>query len=335
MFDLSMDNNKESTKQRAQDKVDDKTLDSIVDNSTYGLERIGKGGPTDSLSSDLLNDGLKTPSGNTIRVIPMQLDATKIRVSKFNKRDQNNLDVSDLAPLIEKTGTNLVPILVRPVFDDPNYDFEALYGSRRRKACEITGKPVTALSSEVTDEDAIYFATLENMGDKDLSPFEWSEQYQLFINSKTPLYKSIGDLANGLGFRRQHASQIYNLKTVPSELYSRIDKKDMTIRKCVMVKKLWDAIESEEKTAFLKILREEPQLCMQMEEAVKRLSKISPVLLFESQRSEREYGNNGSTIVTKTNASGSRKIEFLINKDLTEEQYKELEGFITTVENGS
>jgi len=333
MFDLNMEDSiTKPAKARVQDTVSGDTLDSIVNNAGYGSEKAGQG-PADSLSTELMNGGLKTPSGNVIRPVPMQIDASKVRVSKFNKRDQNNLDVTDLEPLIKQAGTNLVPALVRPVLNDPNYKFEAIYGSRRRLACERNKVPLLALCADMSDEDAIYFATEENMGNKDLSPFEWSEQYQLFINSKSPLYNSIGDLAKGLGFGRQHASKIYNLKSVPSELYSRIDRSNITIRKACLVKKLWDAIESEQKTAFLKELREEPQVCLSLEEIVERLSNVSPVLIFESEKKEREYGHSGRTIVTKTKVSGGTKVEFVVDSKLTEEQYKELETFILKIDN--
>jgi ParB/RepB/Spo0J family partition protein len=308
------------------DDVDNAILDAIMNKSDYGTASSSES----KLTKVLVDTGIKTPTGRYIQPELLQIDPKRVKVSPYNKRNQKNLDVSDLEPEIRPHGTNLMPVLVRQIEGDQDYDYELVYGSRRRYVCERNKFPLTALCADMEDEDVIFFATIENSGQKALNPFEQSEQYQLFIDSKKPLFKSTSDLAKGIGKSRGATSRIYNFKTVPQELYCKLNNEKITVRNASTVKKLWDALGSNQKNVFLEDLRENDSLTS-VSEMINRLSDVSPAEVFKAVKSEFDYGNEGRAIVEKTLSSGNVKYEFITNSGLSESNLKKLKEFINQI----
>jgi len=96
----------------------------------------------------------------------VRIDADKTDLFKLNPRNfSGKNDVSDLKPLIIRTGGNSTAVDARLV----DGRIEVIAGSRRRKACIETGLKLTCdVWDDVSDEEACLIAELENSGRSDI-----------------------------------------------------------------------------------------------------------------------------------------------------------------------
>lgn len=107
----------------------------------------------------------------------VRLDPTRVRRSKFQERVPKAFSLDDpvFASFVEEireTDGNVDPGVVRPVTDDPNYDYELAAGQRRHAACLAAEKPFKAFIKELTDVQLLKEKRTENAGRLDPSPFE-------------------------------------------------------------------------------------------------------------------------------------------------------------------
>src|SRR6476661_5267945 len=94
-------------------------------------------------------------------------------------------DLDDLVASIRDKGV-LEPILVRPRPGDGDEEgpagvlYRIISGERRYRAAQEAGLyEVPAIEMEVTDEEALEIALIENLQRKDLTPFEEADGYRL------------------------------------------------------------------------------------------------------------------------------------------------------------
>jgi ParB family transcriptional regulator, chromosome partitioning protein len=116
----------------------------------------------------LLQDmGSMAHDGAEVRMIPL----AKISASPHQPRQTFSEEaLQELASSIRSQGV-LQPILVRRGADKG--DFELIAGERRMRACALAGlETVPALVREISDEDAMAIALIENLQREDLNPFE-------------------------------------------------------------------------------------------------------------------------------------------------------------------
>lgn len=105
------------------------------------------------------------------------LDAKRVRRSRFQERDPKAFSVDDpvFASFVEEireTDGNADPGVVRPINDDPDYDYELAAGQRRHAACLVAEKPFKAFIKELTDHQLLKEKRTENAGRLDPSPYE-------------------------------------------------------------------------------------------------------------------------------------------------------------------
>ena len=133
---------------------------------------LGKG--LDALFSDNSVEDLGTPPS------PVTLRLTEIEPNREQPRktfDQKALD--ELAESIKKNGV-LQPLLVRPLSDG---SYQLVAGERRWRASRIAGlTEVPVIIKEMTDEQAMEIALIENLQREDLNPIEEAEGLQLLIS---------------------------------------------------------------------------------------------------------------------------------------------------------
>ena len=133
---------------------------------------LGKG--LDALFSDNSVEDLGTPPS------PVTLRLTEIEPNREQPRktfDQKALD--ELAESIKKNGV-LQPLLVRPLADG---SYQLVAGERRWRASRIAGlTEVPVIIKEMTDEQAMEIALIENLQREDLNPIEEAEGLQLLIS---------------------------------------------------------------------------------------------------------------------------------------------------------
>ena len=76
------------------------------------------------------------------------------------------------------------PVLARKLKGDPNFDFELIYGMRRRFACEAIGRKLKLRVVEADDVRAAVLMHVENADRQDITPMERALSFQALIDGK-------------------------------------------------------------------------------------------------------------------------------------------------------
>jgi ParB family chromosome partitioning protein len=98
-----------------------------------------------------------------------------------------------------------MPALARKLVGDPNWDFEVIYGMRRRFACEYLNVPLRIVVREISDTLAAVEMDIENRLREDISAMERAMSYARQL--KDGLFPTQGDLAKALGLTQGRISQ--------------------------------------------------------------------------------------------------------------------------------
>jgi len=119
---------------------------------------------------DVLLKGL-TAERDNIEVTMIRLDS--IHPNPRQPRTEFSQEsLEDLANSIKEQGV-LQPILVRPLADGPSHGYELVAGERRTRACRLAGLlEIPAIVREVSDEQSLAEALIENLQREDLNPLE-------------------------------------------------------------------------------------------------------------------------------------------------------------------
>jgi ParB family chromosome partitioning protein len=129
-------------------------------------------------------------------------------------------DLADLVCSIREKGV-LEPILVRPRPGDPDSGpsgalFRIISGERRYRAAQEAGLyEVPAIEMEVSDEEALEIALIENLQRKDLTPFEEAEGYRLLAESHGYTHEEIGE---AVGKARTVVTESLSLLQMPPQV---------------------------------------------------------------------------------------------------------------------
>jgi len=125
-------------------------------------------------------------------------------------------ELNELAESIRKNGV-LQPIIVRKL-EDGNYQIIA--GERRWRASKIAGKTtIPALVKELTDQEALEFAIIENIQRQDLNPLEEAEAYFRLMQEFSHTQEA---LAVSLGKSRSHIANMLRILSLPDEIKQHI-----------------------------------------------------------------------------------------------------------------
>jgi ParB family transcriptional regulator, chromosome partitioning protein len=121
---------------------------------------------------------IEAPKENE-KVIVQEIPLGRIKSSANNPR--GSMDSGALAELTESVKAHgvLQPILVRPVADGA---FEIVCGERRHKASKAAGKlTIPARIVNLSDSEALEYATVENVLREDIHPMEEAESFQKLL----------------------------------------------------------------------------------------------------------------------------------------------------------
>ena len=152
-----------------------------------------------------------------------RLDPARVRPSRFRNRDERSFERAEFRELVDSiraAGGNSVPVNVRRIDDDPNYDYEIVYGLRRHRACLEAGLPLLAIvhrEDELQDKAVYQAMTRENSQRDDLSPWEWGQHYARGLGQ---YYATQKDLADDNGRSQAHVSHALDLVSLPEEVVS-------------------------------------------------------------------------------------------------------------------
>lgn len=163
-----------------------------------------------------------------------QLD--KLRVSKlvpieflhpgrYQPRHRMDDDqINDLANSIRQKGI-LQPILVRRHPDEPNA-YEIIAGERRWRAAQRAElHEVPVVIKEMTDQDAMEIALVENLQRQDLSPLEEADGYRRLMDEFEHTQEK---LAQSVGKSRSHVANMMRLLALPDPVKEMLDVGDLS-----------------------------------------------------------------------------------------------------------
>ena len=130
----------------------------------------------------------------------------------FNEEKLNELKES-----IEINGL-LQPIIVKKAVKG----YYIIAGERRYRAFELLGrKEIPAIIKEMTDEEMMVFAVLENLQREDLSALEESESYRNLMDKMSLTQE---ELAKKLGKSRPYIANSLRLLKLPAEIKNKLEQ---------------------------------------------------------------------------------------------------------------
>ena len=130
----------------------------------------------------------------------------------FNEEKLNELKES-----IEKNGL-LQPIIVKKAVKG----YYIIAGERRYRAFELLGrKEIPSIVKEMTDEEMMVFAVLENLQREDLSALEESESYKNLMDKMSLTQE---ELAKKLGKSRPYIANSLRLLKLPAEIKNKLEQ---------------------------------------------------------------------------------------------------------------
>ena len=135
-------------------------------------------------------------------------DPRRCRPWKFHNRHPTWYTRERCGDLIEAIGKGeqLEPALGRRLEGDPNYDFELIYGMRRRFACEVLNRPLKVRVSTIADKEAAVVMHQENYDRQDITKMERAIAYTRQLRGG--LFKNQEEIATALNVSKATVSQM-------------------------------------------------------------------------------------------------------------------------------
>jgi ParB family chromosome partitioning protein len=132
------------------------------------------------------------------------------------RRDFSEDDLDELAASLREKGI-IQPIVVRPVRGS-NDRFEIIAGERRWRAAQRAGlHDVPIVAVDVTEDEALQLAIIENVQRTDLNAIEEASGYQALIND---FKHSHDEIAKTVGKSRVHITNTLRLLRLPEKVQS-------------------------------------------------------------------------------------------------------------------
>jgi ParB family transcriptional regulator, chromosome partitioning protein len=176
-----------------------------------GKSRLGRG--LAALIGDVGEETKKTERSRSQRRVPVEF----LRPNPRNpRRDFADADLDELASSLREKGI-IQPIVVRPV-GSSGERFEIIAGERRWRAAQRAGlHDVPIVSVDVTEDEALQLAIIENVQRTDLNSIEEASGYQALIND---FKHSHDEIAKTVGKSRVHITNTLRLLKLPDKVQS-------------------------------------------------------------------------------------------------------------------
>ena len=221
--------------------------------------------------------------------------------------------IEELAQSIQEHGI-IQPIVVRK----KGKKYEIVVGERRFRASKIAGlDEIPAIVKELTEEQMMEIAILENLQREDLTPIEEAEAYQSLIEK---LHFTQEDLAKRLGKSRPHITNHIRLLQLPEEVRKLVNDGLLSMghgRTLLGLKNKRRIPEVASKVVNQSLnVRQLETLIKQLNEDVPRETKKNKDIFVEAKETQlREYfGTNVQ--IRKNKNKGKIEIEFYSEDDL-------------------
>jgi len=128
----------------------------------------------------------------------------------------NQEELIDLSHSITENGL-IQPIIVRK---SPVFGYELIAGERRLRASQLAGlTEIPAIIKEISDDDSMKQAIIENLQRSNLNPIEEAKAYQQMIDKNQVTHE---DLARYMGKSRPYISNLLRLLNLPKDIQTAV-----------------------------------------------------------------------------------------------------------------
>ncbi|KIR08776.1 chromosome partitioning protein ParB [Levilactobacillus brevis] len=263
-------------------------------------------------------NGVDTAEENVV-----DLTLADIRPNPYQPRqkfDQKGLN--DLAASIEKTGV-FQPIIVRQP-DKTLERYEILAGERRFRASKLAGKTtIPGIVRDITEEQMMEIAVLENLQREDLTPLEEAEAYDTLM---TKLTLTQAQVSERLGKSRPYIANYLRLLGLPKAVKDMLQHNELSMGQARTLLSLKDKTKL---VALAKRAVEQGMTVRALEAEVSKLNgaakklakkpakKKSPFLRSTENQLQERFGTQVSINESQgKDQQGHIEIEYLSNDDL-------------------
>lgn len=166
---------------------------------------------------------LQTTSVSSDQVV--SLDINMLQAGRYQpRRAFDNETLEELAASIEKQGV-IQPIVVRKLQTSKEEKYEILAGERRWRACKLLNRDsIPAIVREMSDDDAIAVALIENLQREDLNPMD--EAYAL-LRLQKEFDLSHQQIADAVGKSRTAVSNALRLMGLQKDVKIMLENGDI------------------------------------------------------------------------------------------------------------
>lgn len=136
------------------------------------------------------------------------VDPKRVRPWQYHNRTEawyTRERCQDLIDSIAKDGQQ-EPALARRLKGDPAFDYELIYGMRRRFACELLGKKLRLRVIEADDTRAAVLMHIENADRQDITPMERALSFQMQLEAK--VFPTQDALAEAIGLSKGQVAKM-------------------------------------------------------------------------------------------------------------------------------
>jgi ParB family chromosome partitioning protein len=217
----------------------------------------------------------------------------------------------DLIESIAKDGQQ-EPAVARKLAGDPGFDYELIYGMRRRFACEFLNTRLKLRVIEADDARAAVLMHIENADRQDITPMERALSFQSQLEAR--VFPTQDALSDAIGLTKGQVSKLIKAATLMrqgtiSQLFP--EKSAVPVDAAYKLATLW------ERPGAKEVILKAAQNLLQKERAGRSPTDLLKALLASLDRSkkfdpvQRQYnlGAAGRVIVTR-NARGKITLAF-------------------------
>ena len=251
-----------------------------------------------------------TTDNDKIVEIPLE----EIKKNPYQPRTYFNEEkLNELKESIEKNGL-LQPIIVKKAVKG----YYIIAGERRYRAFELLGKKeIPAIIKEMTDEEMMIFAVLENLQREDLSALEESESYKNLMDKMSLTQE---ELAKKLGKSRPYIANSLRLLKLPTEIKNKLEQGLISTAHARTLLSLKTKKAMEE---VCTLVIDRKMSVRELEEYVARLlkpkevkkSKAKDIFIEEQENNLKKLLGTSVTIKQSRNKKGKIEIEFKDNDE--------------------
>lgn len=148
----------------------------------------------------------------------IEISLQQLRPNPYQPRKTFDEDaIQELAETVKKHGI-IQPIIVRFVMKD----YEIIAGERRFRAAQLCGlQTIPAIVKNLSDEEAMVFALIENLQRENLNAIETAMGYDALMKKCTLTQE---ELSLQVGKSRSHIANFLRLLTLPEEVKNNVSR---------------------------------------------------------------------------------------------------------------